>query len=588
MKHPALARMLGVFLAVISVLSILAGGLALVRAGSDYKEEQRQIEVLAGKVARAEELRAGSEELRPAYDAIMKDYPTQMADYHSSASDYRMKLAAYSAARAGIRMGRSQLDDTAAMLDESMEMFLTGFLLFKQGEDAFRPIYEICLSVRGTLDAGLGIYEEAAARLPDVETGEVVFTPEEVLSLAALGHEGYGELTELLTELRDQTPPDQHQAAELIRTALETYGEAAAELDDLSVERLAYSASLALYERAEAYMDEQIAAGMSEEEARAAADRLCEASFGVSFEELGRLIAESEPEEGTGETGTAALPPEMAELLLGQLPDDGTLIDGAIALLADADASLSEKEAAFRADPHDMSAAELLLESAGEGLDSADRLLGLVEPTIRETWQTLQSTHEQLDAAWYAIYSAQQQVKEGYEALEEKLKELHTELRGLLSARGKLKDRQSSLDALTTQVEAFEDATARFRSLRSELLGEDEIYERVQAGSDFLSAAKLTLALRRSEAPQTYRLRLTACLLVIAAGLFGFVSALGAFERPRIRRLWIPLLAASLLAAAGEAISLYQGRGLWYTALFVVVFALAVLPLCPGKKNAAV
>lgn len=587
MRYPALTRMLGVFLAVMSLLTIAAGGLAFVRAGEDHGEQQRQLGLLAEKTARAESLSDELKELQPEYDAIMVDYDTRMAGYNSAASAYRMKLATYTATKAGISLGRKQLEDSSALLDESMEMFLTGFLLFKQGEDAFQPIYDIYTVLRDTLDAGFGVYDEAAARLPAGEDGEVVFTPEEVLALTSLGHECYAELGSLLTALRDQTPSDQHQAAELIRTALETYGEVAPGLADFSIERLTYSASLALYEQAEAVMERQIAAGMSEEDARAAADLFCEESFGLSFAELGELIAASEPAE-TGESGGFALSPEITDMLLGELPDDRALIDAALAMLSEADAALSEKEAAFLADPHDMSAAELLLGAAKEGLDASERLMGMLEPTILETKRLLDSTHEQLDAAWYAIYTAQQQVQEGYRALEDKLEELGGELGELLAERGELKTRQRALDKLTAVVERYRDLSDRLRSLRAELLGDDDIYARAKAGADYLSAAKLTLALRRTEVPREYRLRLACCVLSAIAGLFGFVSSLGAFEKPRMKRLWIPLLAAAVCAASGETISLALGRGLWYTSLFVLIFALSLLPLTVRKRKGAV
>ncbi|MBR5342278.1 MAG: hypothetical protein IK149_00110 [Oscillospiraceae bacterium] len=584
MKHPALARMLGVFLAVISLLTIAAGGLAFVRSGKDYAERLRQNEVLEKKIARAEELRGELAELQPEYDAIMSDYAELTETHRSEASAYRMRLATYTATKAGISLGRSQLDDTSAMLDESMELFLTGFFMFKQGEDAFQPIYEVYLTLRGTLDAGLGIYDEAAARQPSEEDGEPVFSPEEVLALAQLGHESYAELSALLTQLREQTPSDQRQAAELIRTALETYSEVAPELENFSIERLSYSASLALYEQAEAAMEQQIAAGMSEEEARGYADLICEETFGLSFAELGELIAASEPEE-SGEGGGFSLSPEMTEMLLGELPGDQVLLDGALAMLAEADASLSEKEGAFRADPHDMSAAELLLGGAKEGLDASQRLLGAVEPTILETKRTLDSTHEQLDAAWYAIYSAQQQVEEAYQTLEEKLAELPEELNELQDARGELKIRQETLEKKTALVDGYEDLAARARSLRAELLGDDDIYVLTRGGAEYLDAAKETLALRQADAPQEYRMRQICCVLMAAAGLFGFVSSLGAFEKPRMKHLWLPLLAAVLPAAAAEALSVSMGRGLWYTGLFVIVFGLLVFPLTLGKRK---
>ena len=582
MKHPALARMLGVFLAVISLVSLVAGALGFVRAGTDDEEKQRELSVLEKRIARAEETDAELAALRPEYEKVMLGYPERMAAHKDESDAYRMKLAEFTATRAGLSMGRRQLDETSETLDESMEMFLTGFFMFKRGEDAFQPIYDVYLVLRGTLDQEHGIYDEALASLPEGTEGEPSLTPEQILALAQLGHEGYAQLEDLLGGLRDQTPSDQRQAAELIKKALEEYNEVGPQMQDFSVDRLAYGVTVEVYERAEEAIERMTALGMSEEEARAAADEICRESFGLSFEELGALIAESEPEGGEG-TGVS-IPPETAEQLLEEIPDDRALIEGLIGLIGEEDAALSEKEAAFRADPRDMGAAELLITGIGEGLDASERLMGLVEPTIVETKRMLDSTREQLDAAWYAIHTAQEQVKEGYAALEEKEKELVGTKKELLDARRELKIEQRALGRLTETVESYETLEERSRSLRAELRGDDEIYAREQRGTPLFSAARLALVLRRTEAVRELRLRRVCAVLAALSGAVGFVSALAAFEKPRIKKPWLPLSAAVLGTAACEAISLALGRGLWYSALFVGVFAL-LLPLAVGKQK---
>ena len=583
MKHPALARMLGVFLAVISLVSLVAGALGFVRAGTDDEEKQRELSVLEKRIARAEETDAELAALRPEYEKVMLGYPERMAAHKDESDAYRMKLAEFTATRAGLSMGRRQLDETSETLDESMEMFLTGFFMFKRGEDAFQPIYDVYLVLRGTLDQEHGIYDEALASLPEGAEGEPSLTPEQILALAQLGHEGYAQLEDLLGGLRDQTPSDQRQAAELIKKALEEYNEVGPQMQDFSVDRLAYGVTVEVYERAEEAIERMTALGMSEEEARAAADEICRESFGLSFEELGALIAESEPEGGEG-TGVS-IPPETAEQLLEEIPDDRALIEGLIGLIGEEDAALSEKEAAFRADPRDMGAAELLITGIGEGLDASERLMGLVEPTIVETKRMLDSTHEQLDAAWYAIHTAQEQVKEGYAALEEKEKELVGTKKELLDARRELKIEQRALGRLTETVESYETQEERSRSLRAELRGDDEIYAREQRGTPLFSAARLALVLRRTEAVRELRLRRVCAVLAALSGAVGFLSALAAFEKPRMKKPWLPLSAAILGTAACEAISLALGRGLWYSALFVGVFALLLLPLAVGKQK---
>ena len=580
MRHPALTRMLGVFLAVVSVITLIAGGLGFGRAASDRREQRRGDELLESRIAQAEALRREMAERQAEYDDAASVFPGREAAHKSESSGYRMDLATYTATRAGLILGRKQLDETAAALDESMELFRTGLIMFLQGKEAFDQIYNVYLALRSTLDQGLAIYQEAASRLPEDSEGEISFTPEEVLALAELGHSGNEQLRGLLEQLRDGIPADQRQAGDFIRRALEEYQAVSPDLENFSVEQLAYGVSRELYDRASEAMDAELAEGVSPEEARAAADRICRESFGLSFDEVGQWLEENEPEgNGADSDEGGTLSPEMLDLLLEQMPDDRDLIDVALGLLADSDRDLSEKEAAFRADPHDMSAAELLVASYKEGLDASERLLGLVEPTILDAKQTVDSTHHQLALGQEAILDGQAAVKDGYRQLDQKAWELFRQLRSMKRSRRQLEAERGELDALEDVILDYEDRSDRFRTLRAQLLADDAIYERQKAGEDFLDASREELKLRVPAHDRAYALRRVMCALMIAGALCGLLSALGAFEKPRIRKLWLPLLAAAVLSAAAEAISLSLGRGLLYSALFVLIFALAMLPL---------
>ena len=589
MKHPALTRMLGVFLAVVSVISLVAGALGFGRAAGDYREQQREDTLLDSRIQKAEALRLQMTEEQADYDAATEVFPDKESKHNSARSDFRMKLATYTATRAGLVLGRKQLDEAAAALDESMELFRQGLILFTEGKKSFDQIYGVYQTLRGTLDQGLAIYQQAASRVPEGSDEEVVFTPEEILALAELGHRGNAQTRQLLEDLKAETPADQRQAAELVRRAMEEYGEVSPDLEDFSVEQLAYGVTQTLYDRAAEAMESGIEGGLSPEEARAAADRLCEESFGLSFDEVGQWLNENKPADSGGEGGgSTSISPEMLNMLLEQMPGDRDLVDLAVGLLDDSDRDLSEKEAAFRADPHDMSAAELLIASFKEGLDAAQRLLGLVEPTILDTKKQMDDAQHQLAVGRDAILDGQQKVKDGYRQIDRTEEDLLHQLERMKRRRIRLQAEKDELDALEAVIDRYEDALAQYRTLRAQLLADDAIYDRKQAGEDFLDASREELSLRLPAHRTEYRLRCVICALMIAAGAFGLLSALGTFEKPRIKRLWLPLLAALLPTAAAEAISLALGRGLLYSVLFVGIFALLTLPLCIGgteKKN---
>ena len=261
-------------------------------------------------------------------------------------------------------------------------------------------------------------------------------------------------------------------------------------------------------------------------------------------------------------------------------------MDLAVGLLDDSDRDLSEKEAAFRADPHDMSAAELLIASFKEGLDAAQRLMGLVEPTILDAKEQMDSAHHQLALGQEAILDGQRKVKDGYRQIDRTEEDLLHQLERMKRRRLRLQAEKGELDGLEAVIDRYENELGQYRTLRAQLMADDAIYARKQAGEDFLDAAREELSLRIPAHRTEYRLRCLIHALMIAAGAFGLLSALGAFEKPRIRRLWLPLLAALLPTVAAEGISLALGRGLLYSVLFVGVFALLLLPLCLGDRRA--
>ncbi len=584
MRYPALSRLLAVFLAVLSVTTIVAGALGFDRAGKDYKEQRREDALLENRITTSEALRAELAEKQADYDAASAVYPGQEEQHRSKSAKYRMALATYTATRAGLRLGRQQLLDAAALMDESLKLFWPGFSVFEQAENAFAQVYQLYLTILDSLSQGAAIYDEAKARLPEDAEGEVVFSPEEVLALAELGHGVYGQLTALLEGLRESVPEDQHEAADLLRQAVESFNEAGSELAGFSVERLAYGFARDLYDEAAASLEAERPDGLSEEEARAAADRLCMESFGLSFEELGQWLDENEPAESGG-SESVTIPPEMMGMLFDGLPDDRELIDTALALIADSERSLSEKEAAFRADPYDMGAAELLLEAGKEGLDSVGRLLDLLKPTILAIGKQMLSAREQLDAAYLALMEGQRQVEEGLRGLQEQTALLPGQLLELLRERRLLSGQKLALERLEAVIGGYEESYERLRSLRGALLADDEIYERQKAGEDYLAAAQAMLDARIPAHHSEFLQRCVMCALMLISGLIGLIAALGAFEKPRIRRMWLPLLGAVLPSVFAEAIALRLGRGLLYSALFVIIFALSMLPLCQRQTK---
>jgi hypothetical protein len=63
---------------------------------------------------------------------------------------------------------------------------------------------------------------------------------------------------------------------------------------------------------------------------------------------------------------------------------------------------------------------------------------------------------------------------------------------------------------------------------------------------------------------------------------------MGAFERPKYRFVWLPILLCLALLGTAELLSWQLGRGLLYSAAGTILFALLLLPLSipPRRKSA--
>lgn len=582
MKHPALMRMMGVFLAVVSLLTILAASLGFRSAEKDRAENERQDRLLGERIEQASALSAELDGGRSDYDPAKAVLADRQQAHDKLRSDYRMKLGTYTATKAGLRLGREQLDAAAAALKEASALFWSGYSLFKKGYEAFKPIYSAYSEVKGKLADGEALYAGAAEAKAESGDGPAVLSAEQVLALAELEDRALGELADLLTQLHDQTPPDQRKAAEYVRQAMAEYNELAPTLRDFSVEKLAYDVSLDVYEQAKQAMLSQ---GDNADEALAAADRICEESFGLTYEELGQWLEEHEPQSDPDASSLPELSPEMTEMLLEQLPGDRDLLETAVGFVGDTRSDLSAKIEAFKTEAQDMDAAALLLVFLRESLDGAQRLLGLFGPTVESAWEQLEEARVQLANASYALSEAQAGIDEGYRQLEETEEDLAKQLEGLEAGKGVVERDASDLAELNVLVESYEDLLARYRTARAVLMSYEGVARAVTDGGELIGSARAELSGRQAEHDRLSRLRPVVCALTLAAGIVGFLCALGAFEKPRIPCLRLTLLLAAALAAAGEWLSVSLGRGLWYTSLFVGIFALLSLPIASRNKE---
>ena len=578
MKHPALLRMFAVCLAPSCLCALFTGAFALYLAGRDRQDWQQKAAVWELNAAEAQRLAEEKAALQSSYALSSSLWPKWQERHEQRRTNYRTALANYSATRAGLVLGRTQLESAAEGLDEAVRALQEATGLFEAGKAALEPVYTLYQQLQGSLAQSRGLYDDAAAALPAQPSPEAPqLTPEQALALTAQTHKLYAELETLLLDLQAQTPEDQRLAADALQDAASQLNEVSGELDGFSAGQLAYTASRAIYDEAKSLLDNP-PEGMSEAEARAAADALCRQGLNMSFDELGDWLRENEPESAADGETLPSLPPELVDLLVENLPDDQSLLEAALSLVTESDASLLEKEAAYREDPENMDAAALLLAASGEALDGLDRIFLLVGPTIEDAWAQILDAQWRLNLAWETLHAGQKSVEDGFAELAKTEKRLARQAIEFRLRRFALLSEQKTLKRLHESVERYEELAAQERRVRDTLLENDAVLDALRGGASLAESAARSLAQEQRAQTRSYLLQTLSAALLLAAALCGAFAACACFEKPRLKRLWPPLVSTALLAAAAEALRLSAGRGFWYAGLFVLVLSAAALP----------
>ena len=160
-----------------------------------------------------------------------------------------------------------------------------------------------------------------------------------------------------------------------------------------------------------------------------------------------------------------------------------------------------------------------------------------------------------------------------------KEQELADQAEELKAEKTRLEGVYDDIGALELTVEDYESLEGAYSAARAGLLAYEGVAARVNGGGELIASAKAELQEMQDNGEQEYRGRLLMSMLMILCGVFGILSVLIAFEKIKCRGLWLFVLAAVLLSAGSVLCSLLLGRGLLYTAVFVVFFGLILLPL---------
>ena len=551
MRHPALTRFFAAILAVMCLITLISGALCLKKAADREERQSAALDQLEEKTAKAKELLAELDAGCEQYDELAAEYDSLSESYSSDTIKYRADLALLTATEAGVKQGRAQLrtglgafytakaeyEEGLAAFNEAEAQFNEGYAEYLAGKEALAQAWEEYYAAEEYLASGVDIQAQRA----EIQEG---------MRLCSELSAEIGALLDVLTALPadpESGGPSSEELSALIRQR------AGAVLAGLADGAQIGEAAGEAYSAAEAMEKMEAVSGLLE---------LAGEADG-SEEELAAKLEAIRADADLLVSGELSDSEQLATTI-DMLRNEKELCDYAYAKLSAADQMLAVLE--------ELPAMKAQLDDAQSAMDEAT-------PMMEETKTQMETGREQLTAAGEALKAVEIQLYNARVSLDEKEAELKETRAELEERRVRLEEDSARLEELDAEVGEYVRTRDEFSDLKYSILADEGVAARCDAGAELIPAAEAETAQRRIDTRNEHASRLLNGALMLDCAAAGLAAAAAAFKERRGALLIGGAALAFALAAASEALSVADGRGMLYTSLFVGVFALGVLLL---------
>lgn len=612
MKHPALARVFSVVLAILGLL-LLANGISGFRKNEkEHAERLAYAEKFAGKIDRYVELQAQLDRSAD-YTEIITALDTLMAEHEKAASQHKTDTAIYTATKGGLKMGEDMIIEARAQMRElqgqlrnasSRKAVLESMLAELIANNKNNMPWLDALSNKAGACAGRCYMAAQRLAVLSAEIRSLMEMEPDPRSFAGVSYvppEGaVPDDAPVPPTLDESYIQDVQEAAQIsperYQEAVMAYQEA---LNRYAVEMQEYYQRLAEYElarqqQAMAHDTEEFSEEYCTEEykqAHKAWEKLCErvksgANFSTPIQEIRQMSAalstlvrqaNSMAADLVAETGGVF--PELDELMALSESTAARLEQFSAAGLA----TMSNEDFVRAAEE-----AERVLTMLGEAFFCTCTTLNNPAGLIAEIMEQLHITENlmpYIDAmmarAEAALYTALSELWYQLGELDKDALRLEAEKLGL--------DREAEL--LTReglQADELRELHRNHSAARMQLLAVPEVKAASDAGADLAESARTYLASYRVETERLFNGKRLINALAVASGVFAVLGVPAAYELIRKRAaLLLPPTLCLLCAAASDGLNMYLGQGQKYAALFTAIFALLDLMIIAPQKRRA-
>lgn len=613
MKHPALARVFSVVLAVMCLLMLINGITGFQKADAEHSERRAYAEKYAARISSFEELenRAANS---LSYDEARQELEKLLAEHEEAASQHRTDTALYTAGKGGNTMGANLIWEYMAEVKAAKTELETAQSQFDGVEEAYAAvkgdIAQILSEAGADADAGsaeLGqlraAIEEFSAllasepklpegfSLPD-DPGEEPAEPVQPESDEPLPPEGERPVS-------PEEPGDDADEAEIA-----AWQEALSEYEAANEVWAAYDAALEEYQREWEEYTLALEQYQTYPERRAEYDaaRARQAEYDAAhaaWEEEVRTAAEAFPlNESMAVLSQLAEDLETLSTRTSEIVNtfnalagtyEGVEIDGAA--MGGMDLSILQRVAALSEMDLTNMTGEQLLEAANTVADTLAWLCeyfeGVADP-FAAIDKVLADAKALLDAAEQALKLAEHELQTQLENIWYNLGELEKDKEKLAEEKQELDAEALFLGKQVLQADELKTLQNRLTAARQLLLAVPEVRKAAAESDDLAAIAKSYLEEYTRESEKLLQGKRLINAFALAGALAGFSALPAAFEKTKRRVLLLgPVLLCFLLAAAADLLNMSLGLGQMYTALFTAIFAfIQLLVVLPQKRSA--
>lgn len=546
MKHPALARVFSIVLAILCLFLLVNGALGFGKADTALEDSLKQYQRLEEKTDTYAEL---STQLKNSvsYEEALAELEALQEQHDDDAAQHRTDLATHTATMGGYELGakmilegKEQLAAAKAELEEGKALLAEKEQQFNQLSAAFEAAEPLLTAAINALSGSEEEYKAAIA-LIDALIAQIDVILANRPQLPELPEEPTLPIAPP-EDADEETKAAYEQAMAVYQQLLDAFEKAMEE----------YEGNLAEYETAFAAWEQEYQAVLSS------------------------VLADAGEVDSRIQNGSALMNAALGQLPADVLDDLGGLGESDISMPDLSNMSLEEIRAA-------LVQLRAYLVAEGNVKTALEKALASLQSQLAEGQQAIAQAKAQVILGEKALKKAEQELQHQLELLWYNMGQLEDETADLEADKLRLDQESEDLDRRLVSVDEKKEMEQKHRSARIVLMQEAGIASAVNAGGDLVESARAYIQNGWDGAQRHHGLLYAINALALAGGLLGLLSIPGSFEKTKRRLLLIlPTVLCLVCALAADGLNMYLGLGQMYTALaaaLAAVFHLAtVLP----------